>query len=120
MAKHCGHFRASRAVERGEEKSTYSSMGFFTTISTSHVMKTFHCSTSVTLHRVIAVRFAIFSGKERPQCGLAGDRDVCDRKTQRFAIAIAILVLSGTHARPQTHRQTESLATLLHVVLADP
>ena len=34
-----------------------------------------------------------FPRKECPHCGLAGDRDVCERKTRRSAIAF--LVLSG-------------------------
>ena len=38
--------------------------------------------------QVIAILFAIFRGKERPHCGLAGDRDVCNKKSRRFAIAI--------------------------------
>ena len=36
----------------------------------------------------IATRFAIFLRKKRPHSGLAGDGDVCDKMTRRFAIAI--------------------------------
>ena len=38
--------------------------------------------------QAIAILFAIFRGKKRPHCGLAGDGDFRDRKSRRFAIAI--------------------------------
>ena len=36
----------------------------------------------------IAILFAICRGKQSPCCRLAGNWDVCDRKSRRFAIAI--------------------------------
>ena len=35
----------------------------------------------------IAIFLRFLRGKERPNCGLAGDRDACDRKSWRFTIA---------------------------------
>ena len=37
----------------------------------------------------IAILFVIFQEEKYPHCGLAGDGDVCDKKSRRFAIAIS-------------------------------
>ena len=46
--------------------------------------------------------FAIFSEKERPHCGLAGDRDVCDRKNAAIALAIFGALRSQIVSEPGT------------------
>ena len=66
------------------------------------------------------ILFAIFKEKRRPHCGLAGDGDVCDKKSQRFVIAIfgaltlrAVRAISMSRAKnslPMVPRQFLSLS----------
>ena len=53
----------------------------------------------------IAIPFAIFRGKMRPHCRLAGDRDMCDRTSRRFMIAISGALSSKPSAWGQRNQK---------------
>ena len=52
-------------------------------------------SLATTKLQAIATPFAIFRRKNRPHCGLAGDGDVCNRTSRRFATAAIFGALSS-------------------------
>ena len=45
--------------------------------------------------QAIAIPVAIFQGKERPHCGVAGDRDICDKNHVDPRLRVLLLFLDG-------------------------